>query len=331
MVPRQGATPPLEDDLHRIGLPESEARVYLCLLSGPKTKPDIAAVVGGSLDGVTRSLTDLARRGFVRSLPGRKALYGLTPPDRALAPLVNQETEKLRDLHRLSERLTSHYESAASGAKQSGEQYVEIVFGVEAVLARLDQEVAAAETEVVAFSKPPTLASGNPSEETTLHEGVSHRAIYERELLEDPLILHEALQFVAGGEEARVLGHLPAKMVIIDRKLAIMNVTETSDVEPLVAGLITRHPEVVETLHTLFETLWRQALPLGPAQVAVDDDADRQKLVACLLSGMTDEAMSKQLGVSRRTVTRRVQDLLNELGVETRFQAGFKVRELSES
>jgi DNA-binding NarL/FixJ family response regulator len=47
--------------------------------------------------------------------------------------------------------------------------------------------------------------------------------------------------------------------------------------------------------------------------------------MALLIAGLTDTASARHLGVSLRTVQRRVAALLDELGVQTRFQAGAKL------
>ncbi len=44
-----------------------------------------------------------------------------------------------------------------------------------------------------------------------------------------------------------------------------------------------------------------------------------------LLSGATDKAASHRLNMSARTFSRRVAELLDVLGVQTRFQAGFEI------
>ena len=45
-------------------------------------------------------------------------------------------------------------------------------------------------------------------------------------------------------------------------------------------------------------------------------------LLRQLAAGAKDEQIARTLGLSLRTVRRRVADLLIELGVDTRFQAG---------
>lgn len=315
--------------LQKLGLSELESRVYVNLLTGAKDNQGLAEALEIPPREVTVALTGLAKRGFVRRLPGKRPIYGLNPPDQAISPLVRNLDKDMRELKRLSNELTDLHQRAGPDIRQGLEaHYVEVVFGTESVVSRVDEEVASAEREVVAFSKSPILGPGNPGEEQTLAKGVRHRAIYESRSLEDPETLHAALRFGAEGEEGRVITSLPSKLAIIDERVAIMMVTEVIAGEPVVAAVIARHPEVVDTLYMLFETLWKEAMPLAldPDSTQVMDQ-ERQRLISCLLAGMTDEVIAQQLGVSRRTVTRWTGELVAELGVETRLQAGFKLAE----
>ncbi|MEH1126371.1 helix-turn-helix domain-containing protein [Micromonospora sp. CPCC 206061] len=63
----------------------------------------------------------------------------------------------------------------------------------------------------------------------------------------------------------------------------------------------------------------------SPAEVA--PDGPTCALLGLLAAGLTDEAIARTLGVSLRTIQRRIHDLLLELGVTTRFQAGLAARE----
>jgi DNA-binding NarL/FixJ family response regulator len=47
-----------------------------------------------------------------------------------------------------------------------------------------------------------------------------------------------------------------------------------------------------------------------------------RRLIALLLSGPTDQAIARQLGVGHRMMQRRVAALIDDLDVHTRFQAG---------
>jgi len=61
----------------------------------------------------------------------------------------------------------------------------------------------------------------------------------------------------------------------------------------------------------------RVAEPVLPAAASADD-----RLLSLLATGLKDEAIARQLGVSLRTVHRRTSGLSESLGARTRFQAG---------
>ena len=60
----------------------------------------------------------------------------------------------------------------------------------------------------------------------------------------------------------------------------------------------------------------RHKSPAPPAQDA--------HLLALMAAGLKDEVVARQLGLSLRTVRRRIARLMDELGADTRFQAGIE-------
>ena len=50
--------------------------------------------------------------------------------------------------------------------------------------------------------------------------------------------------------------------------------------------------------------------------------SERTFLLRQLLSGAKDEQIARTMGLSLRTVRRRIAELMIELGADTRFQAG---------
>ncbi|WP_066370593.1 response regulator transcription factor [Herbidospora mongoliensis] len=51
-----------------------------------------------------------------------------------------------------------------------------------------------------------------------------------------------------------------------------------------------------------------------------------QVVLVQLLSGATDQAASNRLGISARTYSRRVSELLDHMGVQSRFQGGVEAK-----
>jgi DNA-binding NarL/FixJ family response regulator len=73
--------------------------------------------------------------------------------------------------------------------------------------------------------------------------------------------------------------------------------------------------------------VWDQSLPLTPgaendgAASNELEDIDRA-LLQLLTAGVKDQAIARQLGVSLRTIRRRLANLMHEAGAVSRFQLG---------
>jgi DNA-binding NarL/FixJ family response regulator len=61
-----------------------------------------------------------------------------------------------------------------------------------------------------------------------------------------------------------------------------------------------------------------------PVSVIDEPSAVDRKLLGLLATGATDATIAKQLGLSDRTVHRRIHALITRLGVSTRLQAGYE-------
>lgn len=146
--------------------------------------------------------------------------------------------------------------------------------------------------------------------------GRRSRAIYPVRALHDaPEVLTARLR---AGEQVRVLPELPTRLLIVGD-------THAAVPEPLgLAALpltVVRQRGVVEAMRMWFEELWgRAAVPtLEGAEPRVDL---RRFLLEQLAAGAHDEQIARKLGISLRTVRRRVAALMTELGADSRFQAG---------
>lgn len=209
---------------------------------------------------------------------------------------------------------------------------------------------------------------GNDTEIGVLNSGVGYRAVYERAALEVPPEVFRIREFIRQGEQARVAPQVPAKLVIVDRSLALLvssSVRSTgadgdspsgigtdrapddpsagppgetlggsSGGTPDEPSAVLVHPGVLlDALVAFFESLWAGASPLlltedgqigerSPEQAPPPEDL---ALISLLLIGLTDTAIAGQLGLSLRTVQRRIRDLLETVGVRTRMQLAWEV------
>lgn len=148
-----------------------------------------------------------------------------------------------------------------------------------------------------------------------VESGRRSRAVYPlRVLREAPEILQNR---VDAGEDVRLIDDLPTRLMIIGGTHAIVP-------EPLGYSdsprLLVRQGALVAALTLLFELYWDRASPVS--ELSGPQSSERTFLLRQLLSGAKDEQIGRTMGISLRTVRRRISQLMIELGADTRFQAG---------
>ena len=80
--------------------------------------------------------------------------------------------------------------------------------------------------------------------------------------------------------------------------------------------MLVRAPVITSALRTYFELLWSRAVSVDGNPVKVPPEQDQ--VLRLVLTGMTDGAIARHLGISERTVRRHVQALLEALGATNR-------------
>lgn len=149
-------------------------------------------------------------------------------------------------------------------------------------------------------------------------QGRSSRAIYPARAWREA---RETLELRASvGEEIRLLPALPTRLIVIGITHAVLPEPLGYADEP---RSLVRQPGLVHALTLWFEALWEQASPVS----ALDQDGRERSgedrfLLRLLAQGAKDEQIARVLGISLRTVRRRVATMMTELGVDSRFQAG---------
>ncbi|NUT45834.1 MAG: hypothetical protein HOV94_00745, partial [Saccharothrix sp.] len=239
------------------------------------------------------------------------------PPQVALDALALRHTEELDRLRAVAHRLAAEYEDAPRG--EPGD-LVELIEGGPAVRHHIAQLQLAAREEVLLIDCPPYLGGvpeHNVAELQALRRGVGYRTIYHMPSLEDATRLAEIAGYTEAGEDARALPDVRMKMMIADRSTALIPLS-FEESETGVRILVHRSP-LLDALVACFELLWERATPIGTALRGARRDGP---LLALLTAGMKDAAIMRSLGLTQRTMTRRVAALLEELGATTRFQAG---------
>ncbi|GGR58398.1 hypothetical protein J2S40_003480 [Nocardioides luteus] len=119
------------------------------------------------------------------------------------------------------------------------------------------------------------------------------------------------------GEEIRILPRVSTHLMVVGSTHAMFPDPLGPVQQPMVN---VRQRGIVEVVTNYYEELWRRAMPVD----GLDEEpsAERRLLLAELASGAQDEQIARRLGVSLRTVRRRVAELLEELNATSRFEAG---------
>lgn len=187
------------------------------------------------------------------------------------------------------------------------------------------QGILSAEREIVALSIGPRAGmeiEPAPGLLEALARGVTVRVIYHNRVFESASALEVTEACIAAGEEARVFPGVPVNLVIMD-DFATMNASYDSD-EPIHLAC-TRNRRIVNSWKAIFESFWRLAIPFDSGDGLAQGTAEFRELARLLGLGLTDRAIARELGVSERTVGRRVTRLQDHLGAETRFQLGLQI------
>ncbi|MGW3568107.1 helix-turn-helix transcriptional regulator [Streptomyces sp. NPDC000941] len=308
------------------GVSDFDETVYHAILHQPDAGVTTwSELVRASPSRVRRACARLLRLGLLQAPDSTGGLRPVDPRIAIRALIRKRETES-ELLAATADDMAKIYAAGVLRSEPAG--LVEVVRGESANAARLEELYAQAEHEVCLIDSPPYLAPLTPQldlQSEVLRRGVAYRALYSVQSLESPDLLAYAEGMVALGEQARVLPTVPMKLMVIDGRTAMLPLTSV-DAGPVYSSVIVRHSGLTDALRTLFETLWQQATPLDGPPAKEDEelgDADRT-LVGLLAVGMKDEAIARHLGISLRTLRRRISDLQQRLGAGGRFQAGVR-------
>ncbi|MEV6021895.1 helix-turn-helix transcriptional regulator [Streptomyces sp. NPDC052036] len=318
--------------LAAIGLDETHESAYRALVSvGAADVPDLARRLILGEGDTERLLRRLEHHGLAAQSSARPGRWVAAPPGVALGALLTQQRHELEQAELAAALLAEEYRAAA--AEPAVHDLVEVVIGAAAVTQRFLQLQLGAAEEVCALVTGTAVAvtgMENEAEEQATARGVRYRVVVERAVLDQPDGITELTAALSRDEQVRVIDTVPTKLVVADRALAMVPLT-THTAEP--AALVVHASGLLELLSGLFESVWRDALPLrlgasGATEQTPDgpDNTDLEVL-SLLLAGLTDASVAKQLDLGLRTVQRRVKRLMELSGVTTRLQLGWQAYE----
>ncbi|GAB3619867.1 LuxR family transcriptional regulator [Glutamicibacter endophyticus] len=314
-----------------LGLTELQERVYRQLVAMPSgTATQLAEGLRVDLGELRLTLDSLESQGLVARSVATRDHFIASPPELALGSLIAERQQDIRKAELELCTLTELFREAATGRVNL--DVIDVVHGPQAVAQHFAQLQRGAKRSVWAMVKPDVLvvdAEANIDEAAALARGTNYRVIIESKAFNRPGYAQRVAATAASGEEVRVADSLPVRMVIADGELALLPLQSESAAREEVGALLLRPSGLLDAMCALFEATWQRAQPTYlPAdqrpQRSELDEVD-QHLLVLLRAGLTDKAIAGQLGMSLRTVQRRLQLLMGKAGVTTRFQLGVEV------
>lgn len=147
-----------------------------------------------------------------------------------------------------------------------------------------------------------------------LTQGREQRGVYLSDLVEQSPDVVDA--WADAGETQRLSSTVPSAFVCFGTQAALATTEWGKDTGE---HLVLRDPVVVQAFIELFERLWSAGAPVDQS-----GQGDEQ-LVELMRQGLKDEAIARLLGISLRTVRRRVARLMEDHSVATRFQLALRL------
>jgi hypothetical protein len=318
--------------LDRIGLTDSDLRLYGWIIRQPKAEmADLIEASRLPAEDVRSICSRLCEAGLV-VINDEDVIQGNPAgPDVALERLnasvedeYSAQRRELADLHQELSRIVSE------GMLVSSSRYgspVEVLPNSGAARMHLLNLIGHARHELLWMWNGHSAAAGDdavlPTTEFKAHRrGVELRVILPSSTL---VAVPRSVRDHVDDAALRLVSSTPTGLHVFDRRVAVVSPdNEDGDVSFLVHGA-----PLVSLLRAFFETWWERGIEADVnAQVrpgvepAARPQGEDLVLLQYLGDGLKDENMARQLGVSVRTVRRRISVLLTRLGASSRFQAG---------
>ncbi|MGH6657760.1 MAG: helix-turn-helix transcriptional regulator [Actinocrinis sp.] len=322
--------------LEALGVSLDAELAYRAMLADPQVGVrQLADQLDWPADRVRDALDTLARLSLLKpsyEAPGRLRLIS---PEVGLSSLLAEREaavlEQQRQIAASRAAVAAVVADYADLHPSRQHSDIEQLAGVDAVRSWLEERAHEGLTEVMGFNtggaqSERSMAASKPLDEEALTRGTIMRTIYLDSARNDPPTLSYLRWLAETGGQVRTAATLPLRMVIFDRKQALIPVNpELSKT----GAVVQRGPGMVAALCALFEQMWQAAKPVGEEKARDGQGltGQEQAIITLLAEGWTDDVIARKLGVSVRTSRRITAELTQRLGARSRFQAGARAVE----
>lgn len=321
------------------GLPASGQDLYRSIHLRGKVRHDelsSPATVRSDLDALMKLGLVVSEGGWVTAIPYHQVMAGLVAEE---ARILEQALETVRDtrwrLHALLREgisLSGDSPGTVLSTRGGDERADGCPYGART---RPHTDLAAMQPGT-RFSQE-LLNATLKWAEADIAAGIRFRVVYQTGALSHPPSAECLRRMEQLGGQVRLSANLPFRLMLIDGKTAVCHLPGQDGPDET---LLLQGTGVLALLRRLFETTWLDSVPLSAhledQRTAGEEDVkpapvltrEQKAIVRYLADGATDQAIAHSLGVTPRTVTRRVTEIYQVLRVRSRFQAGVMARRM---
>ncbi len=322
--------------LAELGFTAEQELLYRSLLSDPsRTCEQLAGAHGLDPAAARRVCADLVGLGVLRYDRADGAGLIVVQPAVAIGQLIERREDELLRLYRRTSQCRHVIDElnllySQPSVHESEDSMVERVEDLDAIRDRLEELSFFTRTSVYSIQpggpqSRESLEASRPLDQRGIRRGLEMRIIHDASVLDDELNRAYLRELVMGGTKVRVSQEPLQRMVIMDCKVAVVPIDPANSRR---GALIVRHPGLLAGFVDLFSRSWQDASEL-PWQTETDEQAQplevsaqNRRILELLASGCTDETSAREVGISVRHLRRSVSRLMQQLGANSRFEAG---------
>lgn len=185
---------------------------------------------------------------------------------------------------------------------------------------------------------PELLSNSLMRAKADLAQGIRLRVVHQTTALSHPQSAEYLSQIEQLGGQVRLRRNLPFRLILIDGETAVCRMQWQDGFDET---LLLQGTRMLGLLGRLFETTWVDSTPLNALPQDFSEDlkdeytgptptltGQHKAIIRHLADGSTDQVIAHSLGITTRTVTRRMNEIYEALGVQSRFQAGAVARRM---
>ncbi|MEU5176796.1 helix-turn-helix transcriptional regulator [Streptomyces eurythermus] len=294
------------------------------------TTTEIATALGLPSAAVNRAMRELQRLRLVRHCKEQDTFLA-ADPDAAetelVLPLESAIHEKRRELvaiHHQLERFSKSFKRHQRTQRTS--RLVATLENQREISLRLTDSLRQSSGEIltmwpVCSYETQILKDTLRLSYEAVRRGVRLRTLYPHSARSHPSFRAILQQDLDSGAEVRTSDEVQHFVIIVDQETAFLP-TDSSD-GGTSAVTAVYEPAIVKVLCGIYRNTWQPACVFdGNASNGASLNNVRNAILKMLACGLKDDVIARRVGISSRTLRRHIAAIMEELGAESRFQAG---------